>query len=174
MTSNIKIVKGPTKAKLSNKNDIKNIKKEFILEGLGCANCANKMEQQINELEGIHSANVNFITKTLILEIKETNKVEELIKSVTNIVTNIESHVKVKEKELKKVLKKEILLEGLCCANCAAKIERECNKIEDVKCAVVDFIKAKLIIEINNPSKQNDIIENVKKIVKKLNQMLML
>ncbi|AGX42770.1 heavy metal translocating P-type ATPase [Clostridium saccharobutylicum] len=168
MTSNIKIVKGPTKAKLSNKNDIKNIKKEFILEGLGCANCANKMEQQINELEGIHSANVNFITKTLILEIKETNKVEELIKSVTNIVTNIESHVKVKEKELKKVLKKEILLEGLCCANCAAKIERECNKIEDVKCAVVDFIKAKLIIEINNPSKQNDIIENVKKIVKKI------
>lgn len=168
MTSNIKIVKGPIKAKLSDKNNIKNIKKEFILEGLGCANCANKMEQQINELEGIHSANVNFVTKTLILEIKETNKVEELIKSVTNIVTNIESHVKVKEKELKKVLKKEILLEGLCCANCAAKIERECNKIEDVKCAVVDFIKAKLIIEINNPSKQNDIIENVKKIVKKI------
>lgn len=168
MTSNIKIVKGPIKAKLSDKNNIKNIKKEFILEGLGCANCANKMEQQINELEGIHSANVNFVTKTLILEIKETNKVEELIKSVTNIVTNIESHVKVKEKELKKVLKKEILLEGLCCANCAAKIERECNKIENVKCAVVDFIKAKLIIEINNPSKQNDIIENVKKIVKKI------
>ena len=71
MASNIKIANGPVNAKLLNKNDMKKIKKEFILEGLGCANCAAKMEQKINELDGVNSANVNFLTKTLILEIKE-------------------------------------------------------------------------------------------------------
>jgi len=168
MESNIKIVNDPAKTKLSNKNDMEKIKKEFILEGLGCANCAAKMEQKINQLDEVNSANVNFLTKTLTLEIKESSKVEELIGIVTNIVTNIESHVKIKEKVIEKSLRKEILLEGLCCANCAGKIERESNNIEGVNSAVVDFIGAKLIIEIDDSSKQNTIIDNVKGIVKRI------
>lgn len=168
MASNIKIAKGPVNAKLSNKDNMKKVKKEFILEGLGCANCAAKIERKINELDGVHSANVNFMTKTLTLEIKEINRVEELIEIITNIITNIESHVKVREKTNGKILKKEILLEGLCCGNCAAKIERESNNIEGVKSAVVDFISTKLIMEIEDSSKQNVIIDKVKKIVKKI------
>lgn len=165
MASNIKIAGGSVNAKLLDKN---NMKKEFILEGLGCANCAAKMEQKINELDGVHSANVNFLTKTLTLEIKEINRLEELIVAATNIVKSIESHVKVVEKQSNKIIKKEIMLQGLCCANCAGKIERESNKIDGVKSAVVDFIGAKLIMEIDNPSKQNTIIENVKGIVKRI------
>jgi Cd2+/Zn2+-exporting ATPase len=141
MASNIKIARRPVNIKLSDKN---NIKKEFILEGLGCANCAAKMELKINELEGVHFANVNFLTKTLTLEIKEINKVEELIASAINIVTNIEGHVKVKEKEIGKVLRKEILLQGLCCANCAAKIERESNSIVGVKICSSRFCWSKV------------------------------
>lgn len=121
MASNIKIASGPVNAKLSKKDNIKKVKKEFILEGLGCANCAAKIERKINELDGVNFANVNFLTKTLILEINEANKLEELMGAVTKIVTNIESHVKVVEKVTEKILKKEILLEGLCCGNCAAK-----------------------------------------------------
>ena len=65
----------------------------------------------MNGLEGINSANVNFLTKTLVLELKENNKVEELIEKVKNAVVNIESHVKVIEKGIGKVSKKEILLD---------------------------------------------------------------
>ena len=165
MASNIKIAGGSVNAKLLDKN---NMKKEFILEGLGCANCAAKMEQKINELDGVHSANINFLTKTLTLEIKEINRLEELIVAATNIVKSIESHVKVVEKQSSKIIKKEIMLQGLCCANCAGKIEKESNKIDGVKSAVVDFISTKLIMEIDNPSKQNTIIENVKGIVKRI------
>ncbi|MFW2490641.1 heavy metal translocating P-type ATPase [Clostridium chromiireducens] len=168
MASNIKIASSPVKAQLSNKNNVRKIKKEFILEGLGCANCAAKIEQKVNELEGINSANVNFLTKTLTLEIKEITGIEELIKVVTNIVTSIESHVKVKEKVVEKSLRKEILLEGLCCGNCAAKIERESNTIDGVKSALVDFISTKLIIEIEDSSKQNAIIDNIKGLVKRI------
>ncbi|WP_459482199.1 heavy metal translocating P-type ATPase [Clostridium saccharoperbutylacetonicum] len=168
MESNIKIAPNTAKVKLSNENHLKQIKKEFILEGLGCANCAAKIEEKVNELDGINSANVNFMTKTLTLEMKEANGMEELINSVTNVVTNIESKVKVKEKINTKLLKKEILLEGLCCGNCAAKIERESQNIDGVKSAVVDFIATKLIMEIDSPSKQSAIIDEVQGIVKRI------
>ena len=168
MASNIKTVNSPINAKLRNKNDQTPVKKEFILEGLGCAHCASKIEEKVNGLDGIHYANVNFMTKTLTLEIKEVNKVEDLIKSVINVVTNIESKVKVREKINDKILKKEILLEGLCCGNCAAKIERESNNIDGVKSAIVDFISTKLIMEIEDSSKQSDIIDEVKDIVKRI------
>lgn len=168
MESNIKIAPNTAKAKLSNENHLKQIKKEFILEGLGCAHCATKIEEKVNELDGINSANVNFMTKTLTLEMKEANGMEELINSVTNVVTNIESKVKVKEKINTKLLKKEILLEGLCCGNCAAKIERESQNIDGVKSAVVDFIATKLIMEIDSPSKQSAIIDEVEGIVKRI------
>ena len=59
-------------------------------------------------------------------------------------------------------------MKDLCCANCAAKIERESNNIDGVKSAVVDFISTKLIMEIDDSSKQNAIIDNVKEIVKRI------
>ena len=145
-----------------------NIKKEFILEGLGCANCAAKIEEKVSKINGINSANVNFLTKTLTLEIGESSITQELISTITDIVQKIEAHVKVKEKQSDKLLKKEILLQGLCCGNCAAKIERESSNIDGVKSAVVDFVSTKLIMEIDNPSKQNTIIETVKEIVKRI------
>nr|WP_243106011.1 heavy metal translocating P-type ATPase [Clostridium fermenticellae] len=64
--------------------------------------------------------------------------------------------------------RKEFIIEGLDCANCAAKIEREVNKIDGVKSAVVDFVSARLIININKPSKKNEIIEEAKKISKRI------
>jgi Cd2+/Zn2+-exporting ATPase len=160
--SNIKIINQNIKQSSSS------TKKEFILEGLGCANCAAKMEQKLNNLDDISSANINFITKTLSLEIKETSRMKELIAEITDIVKSVESHVKIVEKQSNKIIKKEILLQGLCCANCAGKIERESNKIDGVKSAVVDFISTKLIMEIDNPSKQNTIIDNVKEIAKRI------
>lgn len=75
------------------------IKKEFVLEGLGCANCAAKMERKINELEGIEAASINFVTKTLTMEIEQPRKADELISSAKAIVKQIEGHVIVKEKE---------------------------------------------------------------------------
>lgn len=167
--SNIKLMPRNIKQENANPNSSQNaIKKEFILEGLGCANCAAKMEQKLNVLDGIKSANISFATKTLFLEIEEINKTKELIAATTQIVQSIEGHVKVIEKQSNKALKKEILLEGLCCGNCAAKIERESKNIDGVKSAVVDFVATKLIMEIDNPSKTNSIIEKVREIVKRI------
>jgi len=62
--------------------------------------------------------------------------------------------------------KKELFLEGLCCANCAAKIEREANKISGVEKATVDFVSKRLIVNLDNNSDFNRILKEATNIVK--------
>ena len=44
-------------------------------------------------------------------------------------------------------MKKTYKLEGLDCANCAAKIEKEISKISGVTTASVNFMSTKMVIE---------------------------
>lgn len=61
----------------------------------------------------------------------------------------------------------ELLLEGLDCANCAAKIERKVNELADVTIASSNFVTKTLAIEIGNTSKIESVISDTKNIVKK-------
>lgn len=61
-------------------------------------------------------------------------------------------------------LRKELVLEGLCCPNCAAKIEDEINSIDGVKFATLDFITRKLTIEVYNSRNLRGIIEQASRI----------
>ena len=45
-------------------------------------------------------------------------------------------------------MKKKIKLEGLCCANCAAKIEEKVGKIDGVDACTVNFLTEKMMIEV--------------------------
>ncbi|WP_343073972.1 heavy metal translocating P-type ATPase [Clostridium sp. YIM B02506] len=143
-------------------------KKEFILEGLGCANCAAKMEDKIKQLNGVSNVSINFMNKTLSIEIDNSSKPKDIVENVNNIVKSIESHVIVKEKETETIDKKVLLLKGLGCANCASKIEAEANKLDFVKSASVDFVSTKLNIELNRKININSIVESVDSIVKKI------
>lgn len=63
-------------------------------------------------------------------------------------------------------MKKVFRLEGLDCANCAAKIEKGINELEGVNEATVNFMTTKLTIE-GDSEKMSEIVESVEKIVKK-------
>lgn len=65
-------------------------------------------------------------------------------------------------------LKTVLLLKGLCCANCAAKIERQAADLSGVILASIDFVSSRLTIEVENKSKIEGIIEEIKKIVKRV------
>ena len=47
-------------------------------------------------------------------------------------------------------MKKIIKLEGLCCANCAAKIEESVKKLDGVKEASLSFMTQRLIMEVED------------------------
>lgn len=44
------------------------MRKSFKLQDLDCANCAAKMEDGINGLDGVKSATISFMTQKLVLE----------------------------------------------------------------------------------------------------------
>ena len=47
------------------------MKKTFRLEELDCAHCAARMEEKIKKLDGVISAEVNFLTQQLVLEAED-------------------------------------------------------------------------------------------------------
>jgi len=71
------------------------LKKQFYLEGLCCANCAAKIENKVNELEEIETANLDFVTKKLTVQIYGKFDAELAQNKIIGIVKNIEDEVKV-------------------------------------------------------------------------------
>jgi Zn2+/Cd2+-exporting ATPase len=57
------------------------------------------MEDKIKKLKGVSKVSINFFTKTLIMEIDEIKRVEELIAATKEIVVSVEPYVVVKEKK---------------------------------------------------------------------------
>lgn len=64
-------------------------------------------------------------------------------------------------------MKKILKLEGLDCANCAAKMEDGIKKIPGVESASVNFMSQKATLVANDEEMQQ-IIEQAKKIIKKI------
>ena len=72
--------------------------KKLVLKGLDCANCASKIEQEVNELPGVN-ANMNFLNQTLTLETKSDVNILELSARIEGIVRKIEPNVKITYEE---------------------------------------------------------------------------
>lgn len=74
--------------------------KKLILDGLDCANCAAKIEAKINTLQGVKQASMNFVNKTLTIEINSCNRSDEIITEAKKIINTIEPDVKVIETDI--------------------------------------------------------------------------
>lgn len=74
-----------------------NLKKELILEGLDCANCALKIEEKVKNMDGVSLASMNFVTKKLSIETTSPDKIDEIIFNANNIIKALEPDVVVTE-----------------------------------------------------------------------------
>ena len=75
------------------------VTRELVLDGLNCANCAAKIENQVNHLEGVNTASLNFMTKTLKIEMDSAGLVEDVLGQTYKIINNLEPDVRVGEKD---------------------------------------------------------------------------
>ncbi|MGG5252070.1 heavy metal translocating P-type ATPase [Neobacillus sp. SM06] len=148
---------------------IAKVRREIILEGLDCANCAMKIENGVKKIDGVSSASVNFVNKTLTVETESTQETE-VVSEVKKKVKKLEPAITLVEKTNSKrgTATRSFLLNGLDCANCAAKIERGVGKIEGVKSSTVDFVSNKLVLVTNNPEALDQIEDEAKKVIKRL------
>ena len=71
------------------------MKKTYRIE-VDCANCANKIETEIKNLEGVTSASLNFIAQKLVVEIEE-RIVGSITADVLKITSTIEPDATVEE-----------------------------------------------------------------------------
>ena len=76
-------------------------KKTYVVEGMTCSACANRVERVVKKLEGVDNASVNFATEKLTVEIDKDKIKEDEIKAVVDKAGYKlleESEVKVDEK----------------------------------------------------------------------------
>ena len=71
------------------------VEKEYILEGLNCANCARKIEELTNDIDGVDSAFLDFVSKKLKVKVEHEDKVEPVAQEIRGIVEKIEPDIKV-------------------------------------------------------------------------------
>ena len=55
-----------------------------------CANCANKMEEIANSIEGVKNATVNFMTLKMIVEFDDEVNPDEVIKIIRDKCKQVE------------------------------------------------------------------------------------
>ena len=65
------------------------MKKKFKMDNIDCANCAMKMEEAIRKIDGIESANINFMLQKLTLEANEED-FEEIIEKARVAIKDID------------------------------------------------------------------------------------
>lgn len=64
-------------------------------------------------------------------------------------------------------MKKIVKLEGLCCANCAAKIEDGVRMLPGVKEATLSFMTQRLVMEVED-GREDEVIEAARKVKDKI------
>lgn len=65
------------------------MKKKFDLIDLDCANCAQKMEDAIKKLDGVHDASVSFMTQKMTID-AEDDRFDGIMKQVVKVCKKVE------------------------------------------------------------------------------------
>lgn len=71
------------------------MKKKFKIEGLLCANCGNKIEEEIKNISGVNDANVSFLTEKVKLDLADDADIDEILDMCNKIADKIEPGSKI-------------------------------------------------------------------------------
>ncbi len=135
-------------------------KKVYILEGIDCANCAAKIEAKIRQMPEVGFASVAFATKQLRVS---ANNQAELLPKMQAVVDSIEDGVTIVPRQRKRPTgisnTKIYILEGLDCANCAAKIEAKLRTLNGVDDLTITYATKQMKLSAKNPDQMIPLIK---------------
>ncbi|MDR2649464.1 MAG: cadmium-translocating P-type ATPase [Clostridiales bacterium] len=141
------------------------IRKEFILDGLCCPNCAKKIERRVGALPGVNTASVDFAGQRLTLEIAGQEEEVGVMRRTGSIVQDMAPAIVMREKKAEEPGVKSIWLLGLGCADCAAKMERAISNIDGVKSVTVDVMTQKMTLTAAHKSELPALLRQASQIV---------
>lgn len=110
------------------------------LSGLDCGDCAARLERQVGLLPGVNNVRVNFGASKMTVE--HTASIEKIIQAIDHAGYGAEVE------SIPGIFKTTHLrLDGLDCADCAAKLEKKVAGLEGVKSVQVNFGASKMTVE---------------------------
>ncbi|WP_435925634.1 heavy metal translocating P-type ATPase [Paenibacillus sp. DYY-L-2] len=72
------------------------VKRKLVLEGLDCANCALKIENGVQKMEGVSACSVNYANKTLTMEIA-SERPDDILEQTKKKIRKLEPGIKILE-----------------------------------------------------------------------------
>lgn len=79
---------------------------EWQLKGLSCANCAQKVEDAVGQLEGVHDSDVNFMTESFTFTL-EANQQKTDLKRIYKKIMSLEPQLTIRDKKTGRVINNE-------------------------------------------------------------------
>ena len=70
------------------------MKKIIQVSNLDCANCARKLEEKLQKVEGVNTCNVSFMMQRISLDI-EDSKAEEIINNIKKVCKKVEPDMEI-------------------------------------------------------------------------------
>ena len=144
---------------------------DFLLEGLNCAHCAEKINDKVSKLDYVENSNMNFVAKKLSVFMENESITEANVSKITKIIHDTESGLTVSllknkvlgeisfdnkgniiksekkdEIDKNKVIRVDFLLNNLNCAHCAEKINDKVGKLAYVENSNMNFVAKKLSV----------------------------
>lgn len=130
-------------AAIDGANEINSI---FSIDGLDCADCASKLEKGIRKLPGVREAQVNFAAAKLRVTYDKTVlEAAQITKTVSGFGYSAAMLQSVQDTPGYHI--SQYLIEGMDCADCAAKLEKKVAALAGVRTASVNFGAGKLTVE---------------------------
>lgn len=118
----------------------------------------------MNFLDETYKTNDIEITDNKLVIKGEEEKINNLAQTIRLLMRNIDPNSELIEEIKTPVFRKILFLQGLDCANCAAKIERIAKRNIDNENLVVDFATSRLIIESKSEDLKKTLIKDIQAI----------
>lgn len=143
------------------------MKRQFELSNVGQMEIFKTIEQDLEQNLLKCKYKLNKDTCMITLEGEEENLSDE-VSIMQERIHELAPYIEIEEKEVLPTYRRVLILNGLDCANCAAKIERIAKRTLSHEVIVVDFATCRFIIETSDEELIQNLIERVTKITKQV------
>lgn len=122
------------------------------IRGMTCASCANRIENAVRKVQGVHAVTVNLATELATVELENSS----VLSAVLDAVNRAGYEVPSEEASLK--------VKGMTCASCVGRVEKALKKIPGVLSAQVNLAtETASILSVRGLLAENDLVLAVKK-----------
>lgn len=78
-------------------------KKQYILEGLCCGDCARKIEARVSQLKGVKAVSLDFVSQKLTIEASDEKNLPSIIRQASQIALDLEPAIRISYTDKKTV-----------------------------------------------------------------------